>query len=64
MSSTVTTARYLQRAGIDDAFMGDAALGIAVQHRKMRIEPRGDVVGVEDRDFGSPCKAFAAHHQM
>ena len=29
----------------------------------MRLEPRGDVVGVEDRDLGRARQAFAAHHQ-
>ena len=29
----------------------------------MRIEPVGDVVGVEDRDLGGARQAFAAHHQ-
>ena len=53
----------LQRAGIDDAFMRDPPLHVAVQHRKMRIEPLRDIVGVEDRDLGGARQAFAAHHQ-
>src|ERR1700687_258690 len=43
--------------------MRDAALGVAVQHRKMGVEFGRDVVGIEDRDLGGPREAFAAHHQ-
>ena len=57
------TARNPERARIDNAFMRDAALGVAVQHRKMGIEFGRDVVGVEDRDFGRAGQAFAGHHQ-
>src|SRR2546423_1348212 len=43
--------------------MGDAALVVAVQHREMRMEPGRNVIGIQDRDFGSARQAFASHHQ-
>ena len=56
-------AGCLQRPRIDDAFMRDAAVRVPVEHREMRLQPAGDVVGVEDRDLGRPLQALAAHHQ-
>ncbi len=56
-------ARNFKRPRIDDAFMRDAAFCIPVQHRKMRIQPGRDVIGIENRDLGGTREAFAAHHQ-
>src|SRR5258705_159529 len=43
--------------------MRDAALGVAIKHRKMRIQPGRDVIGIENRDLGGARQACAAHHQ-
>ena len=59
MSSTVTPLEAFSRRGSDDALMGDAAFGVAVQHREVPIKPCGDVIGVEDRDLGGAGQAFA-----
>ena len=56
-------ATGLQRARVDDAFMRDTAADAAIEHREVRLQPIGDVIGVEDRDFGRPRQPFAAHHQ-
>ena len=42
--------RLLEPARVEDAFVRDEAVPALEEQRKMRREPRGDVVGVEDRD--------------
>ena len=42
--------------------MRDPAVTAGVQHRVMLGEAVGDVVGVEDRDFGGALQAACAHH--
>jgi hypothetical protein len=53
--------RVLQRARVDDALVGDAAVGAFVEHRVVRLQPLGHVVGVQDRDLRRRS-APAAHH--
>ena len=48
MSSTSMPA-VLERAQVEDALVRHAAVGARVEHRVVRLQPLGDVVGVEDR---------------
>ncbi len=44
-------------AQVDDALVRDQAGPTGVEHREVRAEPGGDVVGVEDRDLGRAGQA-------
>ena len=50
-----------QGADIENAFVGDASVVAFVEHRIMCVEPRGDVVGVEDGDARRLFETGAAH---
>jgi hypothetical protein len=54
-------ATVLELARIDDALMGHASFGVAVQHRKMRIEPLRDVVRGENGNLAGTFQTGAAH---
>ena len=45
---------FLQRPGVDDAFMGDAPLGAFIKYRIKFGQPVGQVIGIEDRRLGLP----------
>ena len=51
------TGRLLDRPQVDDALVRDHAVLAGVDDRKMRREPTGDVVGVEDRHLRSRAAA-------
>src|SRR5487761_2098738 len=53
----------LQRAQVEDAFVRDQPAGAAVEHRIMRRETLGDVVGREDRALGRIAQPRGAHHR-
>src|SRR5690606_29042471 len=58
----LTDARgCLERAQIDDAFVGDRAVAAGVQHREVCFQTPRDVVGVEDGDLGSHEHARRSH---
>ena len=50
------TARAGDRTQVDDALVGDPAVGAGVEHRVVVGEPGGDVVGRRDRDVRRPCQ--------
>ena len=60
-SSAVTPVRLRDRAQVEDALVRDQPAGPRVEHRVVRREAGGDVVGGEDRDLGGPEQAVAAH---
>src|SRR5690606_24697394 len=47
---------------VEDALVGNPPPGALVEHRKVRLEPRGDVVRVEDGVFAREANAAPAHH--
>ena len=53
---------FLEVTQIDDTFMRHIAAGACVEHREMRLQTLGNVVGVEDGHDGGLAQAFAAHH--
>ena len=55
--------RFGKGAGVQDAFMGNAALVAHEQHVIGPAQPGGDIVGVQDRHLGRLCQARPAHHQ-
>ena len=50
-------ASFLSCRSVDDALVRDAAARALVEHGVVRLEPLGDVVGVEDRDLGGAREA-------
>ena len=52
MSTSLMPVGRLDRADVEDAFVGDAALATGVQHRVVGAQLAGHVVGVEDGHFG------------
>ncbi len=44
----------------DDALVRDESAGALVEHREKRVEPPGDVVGIED---GDPCRFSRGRHR-
>ena len=52
----------LQRAQIQYALVRDPAAGPRVEDRKAALEARGDVVGVEDREFARAPDPARPHH--
>ena len=55
-------AVVLEEAGVDDTFVGDAAVGALVEDGVGVLEAGGDVVGVEDGDARGVGEAGGAHH--
>src|SRR5712692_1107851 len=55
--------RMLERSGVDDALVGDAAVRPAVQHGIMRREPLRHVVSVEDSDLGGLDESLPPHER-
>ena len=55
--------RILERARVNDALVRHAPAVVLVQHREVRIEAHGNVIGVQDRDLGRALQALGAHHQ-
>src|SRR5690606_41889935 len=52
----------LQRAQVEDAFVGHQPVGAGVEHRVVGGQAPGNVVGVEDGHLRSSGQTFAAHH--
>ena len=50
------------RADVDDAFVRDVAVGIAVKHVVRAFEAGGDVVGVQDGNLARFFQAVRPHH--
>lgn len=57
------SAGFAERADIDDAFVSDQAVVAGVEDREKWREEFGDVVGVEDRDFGGLLESARPHHR-
>jgi hypothetical protein len=55
-------AVFLPAAQIDDALVGDQAGCAAIKNREIVLQAGGDVVGVEDGDFGGLGESVGAHH--
>ena len=55
-------ADLLQMPRIDDAFVCDAAIVIAVKNLKMRVESRCDIVRAKNGDLGRAAQPVRAHH--
>ena len=53
----------LERPNVNDAFMGDAIVSSPEQQPIMRLQPAGDVVGVQNGGFRRLGQAFSAHQQ-
>ncbi len=53
----------LDCADIQNAFMRDTSLCAGIQHRILRAQTRGNVVGVEDGDFGGVLHAAGAEQR-
>ena len=55
-------AAFFPSAEFQDAFVGDEAAAAFVEHREIIFEALGDVVGVENREFGGAFQAVGSHH--
>lgn len=55
------SSAFRKRPDIDDTFMGNAPVAARVKDRIGLRQPRGDVIGVEDRDSRRLSEAAAAH---
>ncbi|ENO95722.1 putative metal-dependent RNase [Thauera phenylacetica B4P] len=53
----------LERTQVEDALVRDQAVLAAVEHRVVRLEALGDVVGVEDRRHRGVAQAVTAHQR-
>ena len=50
-----------ERAHVQNALVGHATALPSVERRIMRLQPPGDVIGIEDCDSGRLCKAARTH---
>ena len=51
----------LERPQIHDALVGHAAILAPIHHGIVRLQPLGDVVGIEDGEFGGALESLRAH---